>query len=85
MPQSQTPLIVFAHANSFPAATYNLMFRSLRARGFAVKAVDKFGHDPRYPVTMDCPSSSSSSRTSSNTKSASPPTWSATLWVATSA
>lgn len=50
-----TPLIVFSHANSFPAATYNLMFRSLRARGFAVKAVDKFGHDPRYPVTSNWP------------------------------
>ena len=55
MPRSTTPLIVFAHANSFPAATYNLMFRSLRARGFAVKAVDKFGHDPRYPVTSNWP------------------------------
>jgi len=50
-----TPLIVFAHANSFPAATYNLMFRSLRARGYAVKAVDQFGHDPRYPVTSNWP------------------------------
>ena len=55
MPHSQTPLIVFAHANSFPAATYSLMFRSLRARGYAVKAVDQFGHDPRYPVTSNWP------------------------------
>ena len=50
MPAHVTPLIVFSHANSFPAGTYNLMFRSLRARGFAVKAVEKFGHDPRFPV-----------------------------------
>lgn len=55
MPNRQTPLIIFAHANSFPAATYNLMFRSLRARGFAVKAVDKFGHDPRFPVSNNWP------------------------------
>jgi pimeloyl-ACP methyl ester carboxylesterase len=44
-------LVVFSHANSFPAATYGVLFKSLRARGFQVKAVDKFGHDPQYPVT----------------------------------
>ncbi|HWS75644.1 MAG TPA: alpha/beta hydrolase [Quisquiliibacterium sp.] len=49
------PLIVFSHANSFPAATYRVLFRSLRARGFAVKAVDRFGHDPAYPVTSNWP------------------------------
>lgn len=49
------PLIVFSHANSFPAGTYGVLFRSLRARGFAVKAVDRFGHDPRYPVTSNWP------------------------------
>jgi len=49
------PLIVFSHANSFPAATYAMLFRSLRARGFTVKAVDKFGHDPAYPVTSNWP------------------------------
>jgi pimeloyl-ACP methyl ester carboxylesterase len=44
-------LIVFSHANSFPAGTYAVLFRHLRARGFQVRAVDKFGHDPKYPVT----------------------------------
>jgi pimeloyl-ACP methyl ester carboxylesterase len=44
-------LIVFSHANSFPAGTYGMLFRHLRARGFIVRAVDKFGHDPKYPVT----------------------------------
>ena len=44
-------LIVFSHANSFPAATYGVLFKNLRSRGFTVKAVDKFGHDPAYPVT----------------------------------
>ena len=44
-------VIVFSHANSFPASTYGVMFKSLRARGFTVKAVEKFGHDPKFPVT----------------------------------
>lgn len=48
-------LIVFSHANSFPAATYQMLFRSLRARGHAVRAVERFGHDPRYPVTSNWP------------------------------
>ncbi len=49
------PLIIFSHANSFPASTYRLMFKSLRARGFTVKAIDKLGHDPAYPVTNNWP------------------------------
>ena len=48
-------LIVFSHGNSFPAATYNVLFKNLRARGFLVKAVDKFGHDPQYPVSNNWP------------------------------
>jgi pimeloyl-ACP methyl ester carboxylesterase len=48
-------LIIFSHANSFPASTYRALFKSLRARGHAVRAVDKFGHDPRYPVTSNWP------------------------------
>ena len=48
-------VIVFSHANSFPASTYGLMFKSLKARGFAVKAIEKFGHDPKYPVTDNWP------------------------------
>jgi pimeloyl-ACP methyl ester carboxylesterase len=49
------PLIIFSHANSFPASTYRVLFRSLRARGFTVKAIDKLGHDPAYPVTDNWP------------------------------
>jgi pimeloyl-ACP methyl ester carboxylesterase len=45
------PLIVFSHANSFPAGTYTQLFKYLRSRGFLVRAVDKFGHDPRFPVS----------------------------------
>ncbi len=48
-------LILFSHANSFPASTYRLMFESLQARGYGVKAVEKYGHDPRYPVTNNWP------------------------------
>ncbi|MBS3996529.1 MAG: alpha/beta hydrolase [Hydrogenophaga sp.] len=48
-------LIIFSHANSFPASTYGVLFKSLRSRGFSVRAVDKFGHDPRYPVTSNWP------------------------------
>jgi len=48
-------MIVFSHANSFPASTYNTLFRSLRARGHTVRAIEKFGHDPRYPVTSNWP------------------------------
>ena len=48
-------LIVFSHANSFPASTYRVLFKSLRARGFTVRAVEQFGHDPAYPVTNNWP------------------------------
>src|SRR3954468_18157691 len=48
-------LVVFSHANSFPAATYTQLFKLLRSRGFSVKAVDKYGHDERYPVTNNWP------------------------------
>lgn len=49
------PLVVFSHANSFPASTYGLLFRDLRARGYQVQALEKFGHDPHYPVTNNWP------------------------------
>ena len=49
------PLIVFSHGNGFPASTYRVMLDAIRARGFRVEAIDKFGHDPRYPVTDNWP------------------------------
>ncbi len=52
---SRPPLLVFSHGNSFPASTYGVMLQALRARGFAVAAIEKFGHDPRYPVTSNWP------------------------------
>ena len=49
------PSIVFSHGNSFPASTYRVMLESLRQRGYTVSAVEKFGHDARYPVTDNWP------------------------------
>ena len=49
------PHIVFSHGNSFPGSTYNVVLKSLRTRGFSVKVLEKFGHDPKYPVTNNWP------------------------------
>ena len=49
------PDIVFAHANGFPAGTYRRLFDVWRAAGHAVHALEKFGHDERYPVTSNWP------------------------------
>lgn len=51
---SDTP-IVFSHANGFPAGTYQVLFERWRDAGFDVHALDKFGHDPKYPVTSNWP------------------------------
>ena len=55
MPTTTKPLIIFSHGNSFPASTYSVLLRGLEARGFQVKAIEKFGHDPAYPVTSNWP------------------------------
>ena len=55
MPSSTQPLIIFSHGNSFPASTYSVLFQGLKNRGFNVKAIEKFGHDPAYPVTSNWP------------------------------
>jgi pimeloyl-ACP methyl ester carboxylesterase len=47
--------IVFAHANSFPAGTYRLLFEAWRAAGYTVRAIDKLGHDPALPATSNWP------------------------------
>lgn len=47
--------IIFSHGNSFPASTYRVIFDNLRQRGFQVDAIEKFGHDPQYPVTNNWP------------------------------
>lgn len=47
--------IVFSHANGFPAGTYRVLFEGWRGAGYAVHAIDKFGHDPAWPVTSNWP------------------------------
>lgn len=47
--------IVFSHANSFPASTYRSLFKQWEGAGYEVIAIDKYGHDPRYPVTNGWP------------------------------
>ena len=47
--------IVFSHGNGFPAGTYRVLFERWRAAGFAVHAVEKYGHDPKYPVSSNWP------------------------------
>lgn len=49
------PPLIFSHGNSFPASTYRVMLDSLRNRGFDIDAIEKFGHDPKYPVTDNWP------------------------------
>jgi pimeloyl-ACP methyl ester carboxylesterase len=51
----ESPTIVFSHANGFPSGTYRVIFEHWRAAGFTVHAIEKFGHDPRFPVTNNWP------------------------------
>jgi pimeloyl-ACP methyl ester carboxylesterase len=53
--QDPAGVIAFSHANGFPAGTYRLLFEAWRAAGFKVIAVEKFGHDPAYPVSSNWP------------------------------
>jgi pimeloyl-ACP methyl ester carboxylesterase len=47
--------IVFSHANGFSAGTYRVVFEAWRQAGFTVHAVEKYGHDTKYPVTSNWP------------------------------
>lgn len=47
--------IVFCHANGFPAGTYGTLFARWRDAGWHVIAPERFGHDPRYPVSSNWP------------------------------
>jgi pimeloyl-ACP methyl ester carboxylesterase len=51
----QQGVIAFSHANGFPAGTYRLLFEAWRAVGYRVIAIDKIGHDPKFPVTSNWP------------------------------
>ena len=50
-----TRTLVFAHANGFPAGTYRQLFDAWRSAGFRVCAIEKYGHDARFPVTSNWP------------------------------
>jgi pimeloyl-ACP methyl ester carboxylesterase len=54
-PNTPKPVIVFSHGNSFPASIYGAMTKLLEARGYTVRAIEKLGHDPAYPVTSNWP------------------------------
>ena len=49
------PTLVFSHANGFPAGTYRQLFQHWQAAGWRVHAIDKLGHDPHYPVSLNWP------------------------------
>ena len=49
---STRPLLVFAHANGFPAGSYRVLLQAL-GEHFEVLAPDMLGHDPAHPVS-DC-------------------------------
>ena len=48
-------IIAFSHANGFPAGTYRLLFEAWKQAGYRVIAVERFGHDPEYPVSSNWP------------------------------
>lgn len=48
------PLLYFAHANGFPATTYQQLFNALSPH-YDIKYIDMVGHDPNYPVTDNWP------------------------------
>jgi pimeloyl-ACP methyl ester carboxylesterase len=47
-------IIHFSHANGFPASTYRTVFAEL-ADDFEIRSIERYGHDPRFPVTQDWP------------------------------
>jgi pimeloyl-ACP methyl ester carboxylesterase len=47
-------IIHFSHANGFPASTYRTIFAEL-ADDFEIRSLERYGHDPRFPVTRDWP------------------------------
>jgi pimeloyl-ACP methyl ester carboxylesterase len=47
-------IIHFSHANGFPASTYRTIFAEL-ADDFEIRHIERYGHDPRFPVSQDWP------------------------------
>lgn len=52
---AERPLLVFCHANGFPAGTYRRLFEAWQAAGWRVEALARSGHDPAFPVTANWP------------------------------
>ncbi len=52
---SPLPVIAFSHANGFPAGVYRSLIKTWQAAGYRVVAVERYGHDPAYPVTSNWP------------------------------
>ncbi len=48
------PLLVFSHANGFPAGSYRKLFAMLGEQ-FEVQAPSRLGHDPTHPVSDGWP------------------------------
>lgn len=48
-----TRTLIFSHANGFPAPTYRSLFTAWAEAGWRVLALDRFGHDPAYPVASN--------------------------------
>jgi len=47
-------IIHFSHANGFPVSTYRKLFAELGDE-FELRAVERYGHAPQYPVTRGWP------------------------------
>lgn len=45
--------LVFSHANGFPAGTYRKLFAAWADAGWRVLALDRYGHDPAFPVSSN--------------------------------
>ncbi len=55
MPNPHPGTIAFSHANGFPAGTYRVLFEAWCKAGWRVITIDKFGHDPAWPVSSNWP------------------------------
>lgn len=53
MPAGMKHTLIFSHANGFPAGTYRKLFATWADAGWRVLALDKFGHDPAFPVVSN--------------------------------
>lgn len=47
-------IIHFSHANGFPVTTYRKLFAALED-DFELRAIERYGHEPAYPVTPGWP------------------------------